>query len=561
VSLTGASSSDADGTIASYAWTQTAGSTVSLAAASSVTPGFTAPSSAGALSFRLTVTDNGGASHSDTVTVTVNAPPVANAGADQTVQAGAAVSLNGSGADSDGTIASYAWTQTGGDAVTLNGASTATPAFTAPAAAASLAFQLTVTDNQGASHSDSVLVTVNALPPPPPPPAAPVIARQPTSPRALEHGSALIFVVASGDDLIYEWHSRNFGTIVRTGPEPFVLRTGLDASDDGNCYYAVISNSAGSVTSEPGCLTVYELQGDIDPYDDNLGDDESVASGFGNTLMGVAQLVAGALTGPSLEGWTSISGIISGMAYTLETPYSCYGDGAYVGATLDGVAVTNAMFLPLGRHTVSHIWNECRNDSDDLNPINGGMLIDYDFPERYGEGSVTIHVSGYGQGGGAINGTLLATLTANTGTSGNRWDDIQITIDEDFSNGSLRVTSAYPQTISIERRYTNDSLRIDEAIVDFDASMTVYDSEGAAGSVYQKEGGLIRLRENLDVGDTGEPDHTSTGQFVVGMSGDFTLATLEAGYGQRGWFFSVLPPPECPDEPGDTICVDPPPLP
>src|SRR5262245_56897891 len=44
VSVTGASSSDADGTIASYAWTQTAGSTVSLAAASSVTPGFTAPS-------------------------------------------------------------------------------------------------------------------------------------------------------------------------------------------------------------------------------------------------------------------------------------------------------------------------------------------------------------------------------------------------------------------------------------------------------------------------------------------------------------------------------------
>ena len=105
VSLDGTTSTDANGTIAAYAWTQTGGAAVTLASAGTATPSFTAPTEPGALTFRLTVTDNGGASHSDTVTVTVNAIPVANAGADQSVSAGAAVSLAGSATDADGSIA------------------------------------------------------------------------------------------------------------------------------------------------------------------------------------------------------------------------------------------------------------------------------------------------------------------------------------------------------------------------------------------------------------------------------------------------------------------------
>ena len=75
------------------------------------------------------------------------------------------LNVNGS-TDSDGTIASYAWAQTGGTpTVTLSGANTATPSFTAPAGPATLTFTLTVTDNDGATDTDSVQVTVE--PPPP----------------------------------------------------------------------------------------------------------------------------------------------------------------------------------------------------------------------------------------------------------------------------------------------------------------------------------------------------------------------------------------------------------
>jgi acetyl esterase/lipase len=92
----------------------------------------------------------------------VNQAPTANAGADQTVSRSASVTLGGAGADADGTIASYSWTQTAGPTVTLLNANTANPTFTAPyvTAATLLTFRLTVTDNRGATGSATVNVTV-----------------------------------------------------------------------------------------------------------------------------------------------------------------------------------------------------------------------------------------------------------------------------------------------------------------------------------------------------------------------------------------------------------------
>jgi hypothetical protein len=93
-----------------------------------------------------------------------NQPPTANAGAAQTVTSGTTVTLNGSGTDTDGSISSYAWSQTVGGAVTLSGTTVAQPTFTAPtvASATTLTFSLVVTDNRGtASSASTVNVTVN----------------------------------------------------------------------------------------------------------------------------------------------------------------------------------------------------------------------------------------------------------------------------------------------------------------------------------------------------------------------------------------------------------------
>ena len=71
----------------------------------------------GVYQFQLTVTDNSGASSTDTVQVTVNQAPVANAGADILVNLPInTVTIIGSGTDADGTIATYAWVKLSGPA-------------------------------------------------------------------------------------------------------------------------------------------------------------------------------------------------------------------------------------------------------------------------------------------------------------------------------------------------------------------------------------------------------------------------------------------------------------
>jgi hypothetical protein len=210
VSLDGSGSSDPDGTVESYSWTQTAGTSVTLDDASSATPSFTAPdvgADGETLTLELTVTDNDGAtSTADTVNVKVdnvivNQPPTANAGSDQTVNEGASVSLDGSAStDPDGDTLTYAWTQTAGTSVTLSGASSATPSFTAPDVGAdgdTLTFELTVDDGNGHTTTDSVAIAVNDVAPVNQPPVASLTA----NPTTIDEGStSALDASASTDD-------------------------------------------------------------------------------------------------------------------------------------------------------------------------------------------------------------------------------------------------------------------------------------------------------------------------------------------------------------------------
>jgi hypothetical protein len=470
-----------------------------------------------------------------------NNPPTANAGADQTVNAGVSVTLQGSGADTNGTIASYAWTQTAGPAVALTGASTASPTFTAPATAAGLTFQLTVTDNQQATHADTITVTVNAVV------AAPVIVRQPTSPFAVQHASALIFLVATGDNLNYEWHGNAFGTIVKTGPEPFLLRAGDLALVGESCYYVVVSNAGGSVTSDLGCMTIEDLTENLDPSDEALEDRYVIAEGYGGTLFGIAQTGAGLLTGSTLFGGRTR------LNRFAEAARSCFDSGSFLGTTLDGQFVANNTPLPLGQHTITLIWDECRDDPDEVLPIVGGMVVQYDFPNEFGVGSFTIQFSGLGRGNYTTNGAVQVTQTRSVNSLGKPVDDIDITIGEDFSGGMFRKTTGLNNKIEVLRTLNADATIVEESVVDFDVILTVFDGNGYAGTAYQSTGGNMRLIFDPVPGDHNIPAHRSDDTFEVGI-GDLpggsapAHVTLRPNHGSSGWGFSVVYPPD-PDDP------------
>ena len=158
--LDGSASSDPDGTIVSYEWRE--GSDVLAFGAS--------PSvflSVGTHTLTLEVRDDHGATGTDSVVVTVNRnePPTANAGPDQTVtdvagDGAEVVILNGSASsDANGTIVSYEWRE--GDRVIAAGASPSVAL-----AVGTHALTLQVTDNDGATGTDSVVVTVKPNQPP-----------------------------------------------------------------------------------------------------------------------------------------------------------------------------------------------------------------------------------------------------------------------------------------------------------------------------------------------------------------------------------------------------------
>ncbi len=91
-----------------------------------------------------------------------NAPPIANAGANQTVSTNQLVTLNGTqSSDMEGTPLAFQWTivsQPAGSSITLSGANTATPSFT-PLIAGQYIFQLVVNDGQFASAPSTVVIT------------------------------------------------------------------------------------------------------------------------------------------------------------------------------------------------------------------------------------------------------------------------------------------------------------------------------------------------------------------------------------------------------------------
>jgi hypothetical protein len=176
VTLDGTASRDPDGDPLTFRWRQVSGPPVALSDAASPRPRFTAPVVAPTvpppvtLTFELVVADGRLDSAPDLVAITLNRRPVANAGPDQTVPDGAPVTLDGTRSfDPDGDGITFRWTQTAGPTVTLVGATTPRPSFTAPnlgpteAASVRLTFSLLVSDGRMSSAPDTVDVVVHNL--------------------------------------------------------------------------------------------------------------------------------------------------------------------------------------------------------------------------------------------------------------------------------------------------------------------------------------------------------------------------------------------------------------
>src|SRR5690606_16258462 len=168
--LSGTGSTDNDGNIVSYVWSKVSGPTSFTIVSPNASTTSITNLVMGVYVFRLTVTDDDGATAIDQVTVTVNAPPVANAGTNTVLTLPTnATTLNGSGSsDPDGTITTYTWTRISGPTTLTFANANAVSTGVSNLVQGVYVFRLTVRDNRGAVSSDDVTVTVNAAAPPPP---------------------------------------------------------------------------------------------------------------------------------------------------------------------------------------------------------------------------------------------------------------------------------------------------------------------------------------------------------------------------------------------------------
>ncbi len=164
--LDGTGSSDPDGDALAYAWTitsQPGGNTATFDDPTSATPSIV-PDVTGSYQVQLEVSDPGGLTDTDDVSIWVaagNEPPVADAGSDRTVDVGDSVTLDGSGSyDPNGDDLDYYWTFTswpGATAPALNDQTSPVPHFTA-AEIGAYVVSLVVTDGTLTSDPDSVTI-------------------------------------------------------------------------------------------------------------------------------------------------------------------------------------------------------------------------------------------------------------------------------------------------------------------------------------------------------------------------------------------------------------------
>ena len=203
--------------------------------------------------------------------------PTANAGSDQTVDSGADVQLSGSGSSY---ASSYSWIQLNGPTVTLSGASTLSPSFTAPnvTSQTNLVFRLRVT-RWGLSASDSVTITVNPLPPPPTVDAGPNQTVFPGSTVTLSgsatggHGTKSWAWTQTGGSPTVTLSNANQASASFTAP-PVTAATDLE-------FTLTVTDASGSAT-DTVTVTVRPSLGA------EAGPDQTVASGAPVTLSGSA---------------------------------------------------------------------------------------------------------------------------------------------------------------------------------------------------------------------------------------------------------------------------------
>jgi (2Fe-2S) ferredoxin len=408
----------------------------------------------------VVVSNSAGSVTSGAATVTVNAvvPTITTQPANQMATVGATATFTVVANGGSSTL-SYQW-KNGGTAITgATGASYTTPALTLAESGSS--YTVVVTDSAGSVTSNAATVTVTVVP------VAPTITTQPTNQTVNAGATATFTVVATGTaTLTYQWKSG--GTAVTGATAASYTTPVLAVANSGTSYTVVVSNSAGSVTSNAATVTVNAVAPSITTQPTN----QTVNAGATATFTVVATGTA-PLTYQWKSGGTAINGATAASYTTPVLAVANSGTSYTVVVSNSAGSVTSSAATVTVNAVAPSITTQPANQT-----VNDGATATFTVVAT-GTAPLTYQWS---KGGTAISGATAASYTTPALTVSNSGTSYTVMVSNSAGNmtSNPATVTVNAVTPTITTQPTNQTVEVGAT-----AAFTVVANGGSSTLSYQ----------------------------------------------------------------------------
>ena len=468
VSFNGGASTDPDGSIVSYTWSFGDGASGSGATTQHA---YSAP---GTYTARLTVTDDDGATHSRTASVSVsptaNQPPVAQFSVSPSSgPVGATFTFNAGGSyDLDGGIVSYQWTF--GDGTSGSGV-TAQHAYSSPG---SYTVRLTIIDNDGASDMTTQSISVTT-----PTNQAPV-AQFAVSPSSGSVGTMFTFNAGGSYDpdggiVNYQWTfgdgSSGSGVTVQhaySSPGTYtVLLTVLD--NDG-----ASDSDTRSLSVQPAGLPDLTVDSpSASPTSPTIGQPVTFTLTVRNRGSAAAGLFRVLLEGSSSSTHTYITQLAAGASQTFTLALPLTTSPETFTATADDLGQVSESNESNNGRSITVNAGGAAPVADAGGPYSGAPGTPIGFDGSGSSGSISTYLWSFG------DGTSAQGMTASHAYTGAGTYPVTLTVygpgGQQSSDTTQAVVTAAGPSLAVQLSLPKSSYAVGEAIViTFTTNRTAY---------------------------------------------------------------------------------------
>ena len=317
--------------------------------------------------------------------------PIANAGSDQSVAFSTTVNLSGSATDSDGTIVSYAWTQIYGTTLTLTAADSATASFDSSGvdyAGEVLTFALTVTDNDGVTARDNVIITVAANP-------DRLIANAGIDQSDIEAYATVTLTgsatVGTGTISSYVWQQISGATVSITGANSATASFVAPSTTGSEIVLQLtVTDSSGTTATDNIIITVLADpsllianagidQSDIEP-DATVTLTASTTGGTGTISSYVWQQISGeavSITGANSATASFVAPRVAATGTTIDVVLQLTVTDSNNATATDTITITVDAFVPVTAIIIGTQNNDGTQNTDYIAGVRNGTPITY----------------------------------------------------------------------------------------------------------------------------------------------------------------------------------------